>query len=270
MSAVETSEADMWRGRLVSSALQNYFSDTGDKLDPDKVARISQTYALSSSPYYESDYLSFLGSKLNLPDVNFNLGMRTVLDVMMKPIGNQIQVNVTQSSSRTPIQALVKMYVFDGTSVVGIYLGETAISGYLNFDISISTISSDIVIAFASSGPSVGYAVIDGRGTPLSPSQNKGYVYSGQLQNNAFPNKSIFAMEDWTTLQNNLIQTGSFSLPILILWKTGNTYSFIQYPHFPSNYGAPLPSVQRREYRIVTIVRLGNSTFVWDIRAWRG
>jgi hypothetical protein len=267
MNAAQASEADMWRGQLVSSTLQEYLIAPDGKLDPDKVATLSQTYALSGGPY-ESNYTLFVMSKLQLPDINFNLRIRTALQVTMRRTGDQVQVNVTLASSRTPVQALVKVYISDGTSVVGTYLGETAISGLLNFDISVSATSA--VVAFASSGSSVGYAVMDGQGKTLFPTWDKGYVWKGKLQNDPIVNKIIFALEDWTVPQNNLIQTDGFSLPIVILWKVGNMYSFIEYPHLPSDYGAPLPRGQQREYRLTTIVRLGNSTFVWDARVWRG
>lgn len=186
----------------------------------------------------------------------------------MRRLQNQVQVNVTQSLSRNPIQAFVKLYVFNGTSVTGTYLGETAFSGYLNFDMTISP--SSVAIAFASSGSSVGYTIMDGQGKALSPSQNGGYVRQEHLQNNIASSRFIFAMEDWTTPQGNLIQVNAFSLPVVILWKIGSAFSFIEYPHLPSNYGAPLPSTHWREYRIMTTVRMGNNTFIWDMYTWRG
>ena len=268
LSAGQANEMDMWRGQLASLVLEEYLSSPSGETDLDKLASLSRTYALSGGPY-ESNYTYLVATKLGLPDINFNLRIKTALQVTLRRVGEQIQVNVTQSSSRTPVQALVKLYVFNGTAVVGTYLGETAISGYLNFDVTI--LGGSVVVAFASSGSSVGYAVMDERGAFLSPSRDKGYVKASKLENNTSSNKIILALEDWTVVpQSNLIEVGGFSLPILILWKSGTTYSFIEYPHLPDDYGAPVPTVLRREYKIVTIICLGNNTFIWDARVWRG
>lgn len=267
LNIAQASEADMWRAQMCASVLEQYLSSAGGGLDPDKVASLSPTFERSGGPY-ELDYTYFLTERLGLPDVNLHLKMRTALQVTLKKLGEQqLQVSVTQSESRTPIQVLVKLYIFTD-SVVNAYLGETSVSGYLNFEVTVP--SGSVAIAFASSGSSVGYAVMRSGGTALSASQDRGYVKKKRLVNGPVDDKYIFAAEDWIPMQDDSVHVESFSLPILILWKEGNAYYFIAYPHLPEGYGAPLPMSIRREYRFAAVERVNNSSFVMELYVWRG
>jgi len=266
LTIAQAGEADIWREQLVATALRDYLSAYGGSLNPDKVASLSQTYAQSGGPY-ESNYTYLLSSKLRLPDVNFNLGMRTSLRVSMRKIGTQVQVNVTQTQSKTPAQAYVKLYVFNGTGVE-VRLGETGLSGIVNFDIAVPTDS--VAIAYACSGSSTACGVMSGAGATLSPSKSKGYVKAGKLENNTSAMRYIFSFQDWIPMQANTLAVGAFSLPVIILWKADGTYYFIEYPHLPESYGAELPATIRRERRVVIPVRIGNSTFLMDLYTWRG
>ena len=261
----QAGEADVWRGQLVATVLRDWLSAADGSLDPDKVASLSQTYAQSGGPY-KSSYALFV-SEIGLPDVNFNLRIMMSLQVSMRKIGAQVQVNVTQAQSKAPVQAYVKLYVFNGTGAE-VRFGETGLSGIMNFDISILT--GAVAVAYARSGASVGYSAMSHTGAALSASKDKGYVSQGKLENNTSTTRYIFSFQNWVPMQGDMVAVDAFALPVIILWKTDGAHYFIEYPHLPESYGAELPATIRREYRVVIPVRIGNSTFLMNLYTWRG
>ncbi len=208
-----------------------------------------------------SQYLTETG----LNGVGLGLDIVPPLSLTSNVTEGGVTVTVTQAFSGGPVAASVKMYVFNGTSVLATIEGQASLDG--KFFASYTLPSGAIVVTFANAGNSVGCDAVNGTGGELSDGPM--YVQTGVMKGISALTY-LFAFEGWLGpfTAGDTIDVSGYHLPVLLLYQMSNgSYAASPYPRLPYDFGSqPAPGTDSTTFLVD--IQVATSIFVMRIQAW--
>jgi hypothetical protein len=223
-------------------SLAAYLTGRQGYVDPNTFLELANLPSQNSLP----PHLTYeeLQQQLKLQGISFNLQVVPALSISYAlPAGN-IAVTVTKPFSKEPVQAAVRVYIWNGTTVTAKLDGQSNIQGSAIFNYQIPQAS--VAVIFANAGIATGYNATDSTGTALR--NGPLYVVNGTVQGGTVQGApqiiaiSVFAFEDWNgpSLLTSFSSLG-YSLPVLLVYQyQGQTY-ISPYPQLPFTVGATPP-----------------------------
>jgi len=250
---------------LADSTAQAVLASISDgrylSVDPDKIARLSELYEVKNPEEYR--LYKDLRDGLRLRDREFYLQGSPGLQVKYTIDRDRLRVTVAKPFSEVGVAAGIRVYVFDGSTVVSTLVGESNIQGNAIFQVPQQ--SGRLILIFARSGSSTGFNATTAEGWGSMLVTINTYVKGGSIVNPP-PQFHIFSYSDWKgpLTQPNLSVDG-YPLPILIVWKSEGYFCHLPYPHLPEDYGPESPLAGVTTTYLVKIV---DSTFQLRFKIW--
>lgn len=234
-------------------------------LDVDKLDALSSTYQEANSSLFTA-YTTFL-AEAGIKDNEFHLWVSSGLNVSAVWMNSSISVSVLQPFTQQGVAAGIVAYIFNGNHVVETIYGETNTQGAGL----VQPTQDGVILVFASSGASVGFAFVSGIVTPATDSTGV-YVEGGQLlpQGSRPSSYFIFSRDGYTgPITTGMVDVSGYSLPVAVAWKDNAVNPFVirvlSYPHFPIDYGAPVSSTG---FTLITSATVQGSIIKVKLQVW--
>jgi hypothetical protein len=219
-------------GNTVARSLLLHLKDGSSTVLSDRLVSLDE--GSSAACDYET-----LRTQIGVWNVSFHVDIYAPLTVEFAATTDAVAVTVSKALLHEPVQAFVRLYVFNGSAVTATLDGETSPDGKVFF---YTTIGEDEVgVIFAHSGASVGYAAFSSSAQVLQ--RGSLYVQDGELKGTGASDVYLFAFEDWwgPISLGAQVNVAGYSLPILFVYRLDGEFQYSPHPWVPGACG-PYPA----------------------------